>query len=120
MNYAKFAEMKAQHLENFRAMKDRFGEEYYALRKCANAVITYGEMSAVRKTRNDTLTVGIKCLDYPTLFMSDSQNEFTFEMKELEGYFRSGRIVPGLNKYQLEDAMKTAFKSINVFLMQFA
>jgi hypothetical protein len=51
--------------------------------------------------------------------MKDSEAEYTFQMKELEGYFAYGHIASGLNKYQLEDAMKTAFKSINIFLMQF-
>jgi len=116
MNYNNKRE---EHIANFRAMKERFGEEYYALRKCANAVIMYGEMKAVRKTREGNLVVGIKCLEYPTLFMKDSEAEYTFQMKELEGYFAYGHIASGLNKYQLEDAMKTAFKSINIFLMQF-
>lgn len=103
----------------FNNMKEAFGEEYYALRKSAASVILHGHMKDIRKTRNGEFKVGMKCLDCPELFIFDGHQEFTLQCKGLESYFTHGHIATNLSEYQLQDAMREAFKYINMFLMQF-
>lgn len=113
-----FAQLQAQRFAAFNEMKANFSEEYYALRKCCADVIMGGKMKAVRKTRDGEFRVGVKVLDYPTLFVADCEAEYSFKMPELQEYFQSGHI-KDLWHHQLDEAMKIAFKGVNIFLQQF-
>ena len=114
-----FAQIQAQRIAAFNAMKAQFAEEYYALRKCVAEVILSEKVKASRKTRDGAFRVGVKVLDYPTLFIRDAQNEYRFKMTELEGYFQHGHIRSDLWEHQKDDVMKIAFRNINEFLQQF-
>lgn len=114
-----FAQIQAQRIADFKAMKAKFAEEYYALRKCVAEVILGEKVKASRKTHDGAFRVGVKVLDYPTLFIRDAQNEYRFKMTELEGYFQHGHIRSDLWEHQKDDVMKIAFRNINEFLQQF-